>query len=367
MERPFKTQLHLQKEVSPQVEPIFETLYTPILSTNTSETNITINTTDTAKTTFVKKYPQLVMPLSRLDANKQLKEKFEYVSSNEINKFEYYNPSPFAHADASSILGPRDSMEDTYAIAKLSDNCEFYGVFDGHGGWEISVLLKDILPKKIIDLLENDKTFDYTDLTIVTNLVRKVCRDIGNEIFELENWNRIGSTAVFVLRFDKYVYVVNIGDSTAVIFDEQHKIVYKTKNHKPNDANEKSRIEKMGSMVYFGRVDCSLAVSRSFGDNRFNQRQNGCDCFNTVISCEPDIYQFIIPENSNHYLVLGSDGLWDNCQFLNNKITSETFFFEKLAENVILQPPRDASINIVNMAFDTNVYDNITVVVVRLN
>ena len=47
------------------MDPIFETQDKPILSINTTEIKLSTNTIET---TFDKKYPHLVMPLSRLNA-----------------------------------------------------------------------------------------------------------------------------------------------------------------------------------------------------------------------------------------------------------------------------------------------------------
>jgi serine/threonine protein phosphatase PrpC len=318
---------------------------------------------------FKKKFPYLIKPIDKGDIRNKMP---DFVSYLQVEMFEYHEVSVLPNADAASIIGGRFGMEDTYKIAKLSNSTEFYGVFDGHGGWEISALLKDVLAKKFEDLLQSNKTFDYTNVSVVTELIRTVCLDLGKEIFELINCRTIGSTAVFALRFGQYLYLVNIGDSTGVVIDNQGNLLIKTKNHKPDDKDEKNRIEKHGAKVSNGRVNGQLAVSRSFGDNYYNSKhQKMYSGFETVVTHEPDIYSFVIPpEPENCYLILGSDGLWDNCSFENiipdETINTNKFTFKQLADIVISKSPRQASLEIVELAYHSGVGDNITAVVVAL-
>jgi len=318
------------------------------------------------------RYSHLVKPLDKTEIRQRKKETDKdfvgtYANITSLGLFEYHEPSPFPHADACSIIGARESMEDTYLIAKLPIGAELYGVFDGHGGWKISVLLKDVLAKKFAALLDDKDAFDYTDKVVVTELVRKVCLDIGEDIFGLTDCIRTGSTAVFALKFQQYVYLVNIGDSTGIILDEKYNVLLRTKSHKPTDEDEKKRITLLNGNVWMGRVDGCLAVSRSFGDNGYNTKgQDVYLGFETIVSHEPDVYQYIVPEESSFYLVLGSDGLWDYCRFEETTTLANTFPFTQLAETVVSNSPRKASQEIVNMAFQTNVYDNISAVVVNL-
>jgi serine/threonine protein phosphatase PrpC len=351
----------------------------------------------TTTITFKKKYPHLIKPVNKGNIHRILKD----ISQLQSEIFEYHETSIIPSADASSIIGKRFEMEDTYKITKLSNGAEFYGVFDGHGGWEISALINDVLAKKFEVNLQANKTFDHTNINAVTELIRTVCLDLGKEIFELTNCRTIGSTAVFALRFGQYLYLANIGDSTGIIIrspagDDQSNLLLKTKNHKPYDKKERIRIEKRGAYVFDGRVNGQLAVSRSFGDNYYNiKHQKTYSGFETVVTHEPDIYSFIIPEpnttsdtnisQTDYYLILGSDGLWDNCLFENiasdleldsesnseddpnsEQIYSNKFTFKQLADIVISKSSRQASIEIVKLAYHTGIYDNITALVVKL-
>ena len=63
---------------------------------------------------------------------------------------------------------------------------------------------------------------------------------------------------------DKY-FIANVGDSRAVLSRNQ-KTIALSRDHKPDDAIEKARIKKAGGFVSNGRVNDSLAMSRSLGD-----------------------------------------------------------------------------------------------------
>jgi protein phosphatase PTC1 len=104
----------------------------------------------------------------------------------------------------------------------------------------------------------------------MTDIIRNICLDIDHDIFESNEWKDVGSTAIFVLKFGSYIYVINIGDSRAVIFDSKNQLHLVTKFHKPTDEKEKQRIEAKGVTVWKGRVDGVIAVTRSFGDKGFD-------------------------------------------------------------------------------------------------
>ena len=62
--------------------------------------------------------------------------------------------------------------------------------------------------------------------------------------------------------------MANAGDSRAVL-SRNHKALALSEDHKPDLEIEKERIEKAGGYVHNGRVNNSLALSRSLGDFEF--------------------------------------------------------------------------------------------------
>ena len=309
---------------------------------------------------FSQKYPNLTAPMNV----ESIMLKFG-ITNNEARKYNYHDKSPFTYADAASIIGHRNQMEDTYCLAKISDGIDFYGVFDGHGGWKIASFLKSEFVKYFSDITN----IDYKNKDEVRREIINICWDVGKDIFDFPDCLDVGSTAIFALKFGKHIYLGNIGDSTAVIFDNKGNINLKTQGHKPSDKNEANRVRKRGSEIYYDRVAGSLAVSRSFGDNSYNLDAdlNTYKGFKTVVSHKPSIYVFEIPEvsdNIKYYMVLGSDGLWDYCDFNNS--SKSKFTFQQVIDTVSSMTPEEASTELVSLAFNTGIYDNITAVVVNL-
>lgn len=66
----------------------------------------------------------------------------------------------------------------------------------------------------------------------------------------------------------KKLIVANAGDSRAVLC-RNGSAVPLTFDHKPDNKEEKERIEKAGSTIIEGRVDGNLNLSRSLGDLKY--------------------------------------------------------------------------------------------------
>jgi serine/threonine protein phosphatase PrpC len=79
----------------------------------------------------------------------------------------------------------------------------------------------------------------------------------------------IGCTANVILIDDyKKLYVANAGDSRCVL-GRAGKAVALSFDHKPENEEERARIENAGSTITDGRVDGNLNLSRSLGDLKY--------------------------------------------------------------------------------------------------
>jgi len=96
--------------------------------------------------------------------------------------------------------------------------------------------------------------------------MKKVCTE--NQSIKQIAFNE-GCTACVVLITEDSIYCANAGDSRAVIGTKTGDVVELSFDHKPDNENEKKRIQAAGSNVSGGRVDGSLAVSRAIGDWEF--------------------------------------------------------------------------------------------------
>jgi len=217
--------------------------------------------------------------------------------------------------------GKRDNMEDTYTIW-FHDDLKLYAVFDGHGGEEVSEFLTNILPKKIyqnIDLF----LVNYRDTNIIEQLINKIFISIDNEIKNLNLES--GSTCVATLQIKDHLYIINLGDSRGILYYYnvnskgykigKLKVQHITDDHKPDNASEFQYIKQAGGRVEYDkedesyRVDGYLAMSRAFGD--FDLKYSGNLEFNGPVSVKPDIYHTKLHKNRKYYIILASDGLWD--------------------------------------------------------
>jgi protein phosphatase 2C family protein 2/3 len=65
--------------------------------------------------------------------------------------------------------------------------------------------------------------------------------------FLLQDMPVSGSTMCIGLVVGDRLFVINTGDSRMVMMTEQHKIVFRTKDHRPWMPHERARVEKAGS------------------------------------------------------------------------------------------------------------------------
>lgn len=260
-----------------------------------------------------------------------------------------------------SLQGRRNTQEDQHiAILNIDGNNEdmnninFFGVFDGHGGKKVSHYLRNNLPsffttkfKKNI-FIKNEAFTKYTNQ--VYDLLQNNLKEKHPRAVEY-----CGSTACVGIHSkedDKqYLWIINVGDSRAILCNKDGKSVQLSIDHKPNLPEEKKRIESLGGKITFDGVDWrvkTLSLSRAFGD---------LDCCPYVTHL-PHIIKHKI-SSKDKFLIIACDGLWDA---LTNQQVVEYIrdlqfsgfngnFAKKLAD----------------YALEKGSYDNITVIIYFLN
>jgi len=200
--------------------------------------------------------------------------------------------------------GRRSYMEDTYSYDRnLPYGFEYYGVFDGHGGNDVSLYLQDnmknVIKKHIIDEVNSDK-----EVIDVGNILYKSFKTIINDIPSKISMTT-GSTAVVLLRYKDKIWVANVGDSRAIMNNGLNSIQL-TNDHKPNNDEEYERIVSLGGKVIKAnkgdvyRVNGVLAVSRAIGDFSLYPH----------VTWKPEITTYNLNKN-NHYILIATDGVWD--------------------------------------------------------
>jgi serine/threonine protein phosphatase PrpC len=152
--------------------------------------------------------------------------------------------------------------------------------------------------------------------------------------------------------------MVNVGDSRCITLTQNGQVVI-TKDHKPDDYEELSRINNSGGFVVKSRVNGTLSMSRSLGDFKegIKLRMGNYMGILSPVSPLPDIYSLSLPPVK---AVLATDGLWD---IIGSDEVVELFIWavnnKKCIDNVIYNIVR----KVIN---DVNSKDNITVITVNI-
>jgi len=252
-----------------------------------------------------------------------------------------------------SIKGRRNNNEDAHNIIlnsnsqdQLLNDINFFAIYDGHGGDWVSKYLSKNLPKYYCK-----KDYKYPFSKEYHN---EVFNKLQKEILKDKNGQISGSTCLLNLMYklDNNIHMnfVNLGDCRAVIVYDNGSFKQVTTDHKPDDINEKKRIEDMKGEIYedtegIPRVG-DLSVSRSFGDG-----DNA-----PFISFEPDVHYHKVVENTK-YIVMGCDGLWDVIENKN---------LYKILENIKKENKKNLAVELVNTALNKDSHDNISVIVIEI-
>jgi len=201
-------------------------------------------------------------------------------------------------------------MEDEWFVG---DGGRFAAVFDGHGGGDVSLLLREELFRAFrseLHLLSSE--VPSTTTAPVSSLVaalRSSFAQIEKKVLAKNSLQFQGSTAVAVLLHEsdgqRTLVSANLGDSRAIL-SRNGTAVDLTTDHKPNEETEKARILAMGETIEWDhyckvhRVK-NLSLSRAIGD-RFAK---------PIVSAEVEIRRFPLHETDDEFVLLASDGLWD--------------------------------------------------------
>jgi len=143
----------------------------------------------------------------------------------EVDGRVWKNKTPYVQQAAyGGMQAWRSYMEDRQALATAcSDQVVIFGVFDGHGGAEVSEYLSKTLPRFVEKALEGVKDSQTRNANILSGisteyLERKLSKafcDCDEELRSMKPSS--GSTACLALITEENVWVANTGDSRAVV------------------------------------------------------------------------------------------------------------------------------------------------------
>ncbi|GKC30082.1 probable protein phosphatase 2C 14 [Tanacetum coccineum] len=200
-----------------------------------------------------------------------------------------------------SVKGRKSFMEDAYSIVSSSNtDMGFFGVYDGHGGSKAADYVSKNLHTNVFEMLEKCSENAATE-----EVVKAAFMKTDDEF--LKQGLESGACCVTALIKGKELVVSNLGDCRAVL-SRKGKADALTNDHKASHEDERRRIQDKGGYVELHRgtwrVHGVLAVSRSIGDAHLKDWVLG----------EPETK--ILPLTDDlEYLVLASDGLWDEVSY----------------------------------------------------
>jgi serine/threonine protein phosphatase PrpC len=213
-----------------------------------------------------------------------------------------------------AVQNQRKYMEDTYTIQTCYGGLKISGVFDGHGGPEVSKKLSDELSKRLCRNLNSCQR----PLTIkkIENTITKTFLTYDRHLYNRykEEFRSVGSTAVMAIQIKDHLFIAHTGDSRGLLFTiDPDNMIYVTDDHVPERGDERSRIENSGGKVrydgYSHRINkTGTNVSRGFGDFRGKMINGNYAGIKSPVSPLPFVHHHKIKEKEL-YLVLASDGL----------------------------------------------------------
>ena len=140
--------------------------------------------------------------------------------------------------------------------------------------------------------------------------LQQISKDNGMQPFSSGSKvaDSVGCTANVALIAGNKITVANTGDSRSVL-SRNGKVIELSKDHKPEDPSELSRIEAAGAKVEKGRINSHLNLSRCLGDLHYKRNKDLPPNRQAVIA-EPDIRSEELCKD-DEFLFIGCDGVWE--------------------------------------------------------
>lgn len=243
------------------------------------------------------------------------------------------------------FIGRRAEMEDEHLITSFSLNVngtvhpvQLLGIFDGHGGKDASIYVRDHLQRNLHETLDEFCANGLTDEAIWNAL--KITFVKLNENFKKA---KSGTTATVAMILDGKIWTANVGDSRTILDSG----IQLSEDAKPKNPRYMKGIVKRGGKVIGKRVNGYLAVARAVGDH------NVCG-----VNARPKIT--CVPLSSlptGGHLILACDGIYD---------VATTHQIASAVSNHSHQPAVELAKNIVYSAYQANSRDNLSALVVTL-
>ena len=261
----------------------------------------------------------------------------------------------------------------------------YFSIFDGHGGRKCSEFLK----KTFYEYLVGSPFFPDDPIKAIREAFKKSESYFFQMAYDKNTRTLVdksGSCALIMLILDNILYSINLGDSRALYSYNSGKCLLQiTRDHKPNDNIEKTRIEKHGGKVYYANTVIrngkkielkeekfgkdfkfpyrvspgGLAVARTIGD--FYAKIPELGGVKGLVSSEPCINRFKVDDKSD-FILMGCDGIFDRLE--NEKIFKKIWEYKKQNKSIndIHSFCGQITDAIIKYSMEKNSVDNVSVV-----
>ena len=236
----------------------------------------------------------------------------------------------------------RRSYQEDRLFTSTMDQGTLVGVFDGHGGDEVSYLVSEELPEIFADEISEEDVTPHSALEKSIQKINLRTQSMGS-----------GSTLslAFIPAKGDVVTCAVLGDSPIIIRDSEGKIVIGPEHNVRTNEAEAEAAKKRGGFVSGGYLFQSysgdgLQMARALGDSNLDK----------VLSRVPDIFEVKI--NASSFIIVASDGAFD----------PDHYEFAKAAEDVVKLVEGGAEAQaVVDRALAMPTEDNVSVIVVRFD
>eukprot|EP00759_Apiculatamorpha_spiralis_P054775 PhF_6_TR7028/c0_g1_i1/m.10520/K04461/PPM1B, PP2CB; protein phosphatase 1B len=216
-----------------------------------------------------------------------------------------------------SINGYRENMEDAHTIhfdtANGAKSWAMFGIFDGHVSEKCSLFVAQAMPQALQAV--------GTKVPLPDADMQKLALKVDKDWVDLKVDG--GSTGTWCVAHKEggkvKLQIGNVGDSRILISRPGGVLEAVTNDHKPENPNERRRIEDCGGSVENNRVDGSLAVSRAFGDADYKRSEPTSDQLRQKVIALADITHADITLGADEFIMLICDGVYEG-DFTNAQI-----------------------------------------------
>lgn len=217
--------------------------------------------------------------------------KRRYSSANQ--RYFYKEGNQIFNGSFNESLGGGTVQEDAAsAVGEIfGPNTQYYAMFDGHGGNNVSQYLAKHLHEKIreqYNILKDSKSIEEIIQTSITEV---------NSML-IEQYPATGSTVALTLIIGKRAHFANIGDTRIVLIEDG---VAKriTVDHNVNNGDEITLLQRRGGSFFNGRVSGVLSLTRCLGDGTY------------IGSLSTEISYLECDIRDGMHMIMACDGVWD--------------------------------------------------------